>query len=304
MDFPPHFYSTIGRSSSSFSGFFIDFQRTEEDSTSSDSIKLLGEEVYKVPIFCDNPVALENFCNRIEDQHFPERTYEWLTSYEPSSEGMRKAKNFWLKTHKYNNNPHAREEIKRTYRQEVIELGHLIWKKHCQVDSECMISAEYYKTLHLDEPVPEEFDSLHYYHHLEPSDTIPYAISSCVSVILDAYKPSSVWTLDSDDLNLIQTHLPHKIESLKKVLWHRHLGLESNREESRLEQERATQEIFRKIKIGLAIAGAILAPTCILSFATVAFILAQPLFFIPSAAIFAVAAITTKVYFSRSPDAN
>jgi len=80
MSISPHYYSTVGRSTSTFSGFFIDFQRSDADRRTLLPIRPLQDEVYKVPCFCDDPVALKNFCDR-EDAYFPERTYQWLTNF-------------------------------------------------------------------------------------------------------------------------------------------------------------------------------------------------------------------------------
>lgn len=295
MSISPHYYSTVGRSTSSFSGFFIDFQRSDADRRFFSPTLPLGEDVYKVPCFCDDPVALKNFCDR-EDAYFPERTYQWLTNYQPLNEGMRKAKNFWLKTQKYSDNSEAREEIRDAYPQEVAELGHQIWKKHCQVDSENWINAGYYLKYRPNMPMPEEFASLDHYHQLEPGDRIPYGHADRVSVLLESYKPVSEWTLDTEDFQLIETHLPHKVEDLKQILWHRHLALEAKREEERLEAS-------EKVKTALKIAALVIAPVSFIGFTSAAIFMFQPLFLIPAFAVIAVAMLTT-IYFSRAQNAN
>src|SRR5215216_3922486 len=98
---------------------------------------------------------------------------KYLRGYQPETPGMHKAKSFWLKARKYDQNPAEREKIRQQYPEEVATLRRLVWEKHQTNMIEASISKGYFRKArgpNLEIPIPDNFINLGDYLLFEPED--------------------------------------------------------------------------------------------------------------------------------------
>lgn len=229
----------------------------------------------------------------IEPQYAP-TSLQFLRDYQPETPGMKKAKSFWLKAAKYERNPEAREQIRSQYPEEVAALRRIIRLKHISIDYERILGDGYFRTPRDPNPyvIPENFVNLEDYFLFEPEESVHVVMQNALTYFIGTYKNNGQpWTLNREDLRLIQRDHGDKVDRLKQLLWQRHLLRVEELSEVRnnivhTEPQRDTKALTIVITTISFIAASVFAGT--------AFFMSQPILFAPSA-VFLIATIATPI---------
>ena len=171
----------------------------------------------------------------------PKNSLCYLAEYEPKTDNMKKAKEYWSDINAYKKNPEERESLRSCCQEEIEKLRVKIWKRHIVNLSEGFLCNLYYclnkeyKRTSVAAVVPSDFKRFSDYQRFEPESGADPKVLESIQNFPDYLKgiafAKKYWLGEIEEAAVEDLNKHQDVFRFCRIFWYKHLELQRERDE-------------------------------------------------------------------------